>query len=522
MIKDSIATLLSKTISVKLFSLFFIVSIQAESFVYFQNNSSLSFTVNSSQSGPHTMDSDEWWGMTGGTINPWQLSTNVLWSNRNEGIHNGTDFFLTATLTSGSESISLKMRLNGNFIGSDMWHSLDGPGFSHPWQDDRNFHEQSFSINGKLVTVKYTAYASGTYDDILYVIQEHDPFPVPTSDLNNPDVLNVLSYNIYMLTPPISFTNQSTRAAYIHQHVSGFDAIIINEAFDNSARDLLTSNLEIEYPYYTTVVDGSGYPEDGGVLIYSRWPIEDSDQIVYDDCDADDCLAAKGVKYARINKLNKKYHLFGTHMQAWPDPVNIATRQAQMAQLKNFQNTLNIPADEPVILGGDFNVEKIANASNEYDMMFSILNTAEPTYMGHPFTYDYQVCDYAQSPYQEYLDYIMYESNHQTPNIQSNHVIILRSIADEMWDIFDLSDHLAVHGRFEFPPVVECLADLNLNGTYNSGDHLQEASNTITSSEIISGDAQVEYSAGQSVIINSGFTTDLGTEFEAYILGCEE
>ena len=171
-----------------------------ESYIYFQNNSSLTFSVSSSQTGPHTMDSDEWWGMQGGTINPWQLNTNLLWSNRESGIHNGTDFYLTTTLTSGGESISLKMHLNGNFIGSDMEHSLSGSsGFSHSWFSDRNFHQETFTLNGKTVTVKYTAYFTGGYDDILYVIQEHDPFPLDPVDLTDPGVLNVLSYNIFML-----------------------------------------------------------------------------------------------------------------------------------------------------------------------------------------------------------------------------------------------------------------------------------------------------------------------------------
>jgi len=355
---------------------------KAESFVYFQNNSSLSFSVTSTQTGPHEMDSDEWWGMNNATISPWQLNTNVLWTNRNIGIHNSTDFFLTTTLKSGADSIQLKLQLNGNFIGSDIWHSLSGPSFSHPWYSDRDFHAATFNLNGKTVTVKYTAYAAGTYDDFLFVIQEEDPFPVAANELADSTMLNLLSYNIYMLTPPISLTNQSTRATYLSNHVHDYDVLIINEAFDNSARDILTNNLSPEYPYATPVVDAPGSLEDGGVLIYSRWPIEYSEQIVYDDCDGNDCLASKGAMYVRINKLGKKYHIFGTHLQAWPDPVNIATRQLQMMQLKIFVDGLSIPVNEPIIIGGDLNVDKVLNIQNEYNQMFTILNTEEPVYQG--------------------------------------------------------------------------------------------------------------------------------------------
>ena len=499
---------------------FFIWKSFAESFIYVENNSSLSFTVTSSQTGSHTMDSDEWWGMNSDTIAPWQMNTNVLWSNRNSGIHSGTDFFLTATLTSGTESINLKMWLNGNFIGSDMWHSLEGSGFSHPWQDDRNFHEQTFSLSGKTITIKYTAYAAGTYDDIRYVIHEHDPFPVPAEDKVDPNTLNVLSYNIFMLTPPISLSNQGTRANHIHHHVDGYDVLIINEAFDNSARDILTNNLSAEYPYYTDVINESGSVEDGGVLIYSHWPIEFSDQIVYNDCDADDCLAAKGVMYARINKNGKKYHVFGTHTQAWADPGNVATRQLQMTQLKNFAEAQNIPADEAVIFGGDFNVEKTTNYLDEYNIMFSILNTAEPVYLGHPFTYDYLVSSYADAPYQEYLDYVMYEKSHLIPDVQTNKVIILRSMANDMWDIFDLSDHLAVHGRFHFPEIV-CAPDLILDNIHNTGVETFLAGNTISSTGTISGETNVEYSAGQCIELNSNFAVELGASFYGHIEGCQ-
>jgi len=47
------------------------------------------------------MESNEWWGMSG-SIDPWEFDTNVLWSNRNSGVHNGDDFFFTVALTSGS------------------------------------------------------------------------------------------------------------------------------------------------------------------------------------------------------------------------------------------------------------------------------------------------------------------------------------------------------------------------------------------------------------------------------------
>lgn len=56
------------------------------------------------------------------------------------------------------------------------------------------------------------------------------------------------------------------------------------------------------------------------MLIVSRWPIVREAQHVYRNaCHYSDCLAAKGVKYARIAKTQqnttKIFNVFATHMQ---------------------------------------------------------------------------------------------------------------------------------------------------------------------------------------------------------------
>ncbi|RLN93529.1 hypothetical protein BBJ28_00018954 [Nothophytophthora sp. Chile5] len=64
---------------------------------------------------------------------------------------------------------------------------------------------------------------------------------------------------------------------------------------------------------------------NGGVLIVSKWPVVREAQHVYRDaCHYSDCLAAKGVKYARllktVNGTSKIFNVFATHMQ-WLDYV---------------------------------------------------------------------------------------------------------------------------------------------------------------------------------------------------------
>lgn len=59
---------------------------------------------------------------------------------------------------------------------------------------------------------------------------------------------------------------------------------------------------------------------NGGVIIISKWPIiQEAQHIYHHACHYADCLAAKGVKYARINKTmdseSKVFNIFATHMQ---------------------------------------------------------------------------------------------------------------------------------------------------------------------------------------------------------------
>ena len=117
----------------------------------------------------------------------------------------------------------------------------------------------------------------------------------PVSGLAYADDLKLLAYNVFMLPGAVSDYGQSERAELILQSdvIDGHDAIILNELFHNSASQVLLDGLKNQYPNQTPVM-GRGYdgwdetlgsyssttPEDGGVAIISRWPIEE--QIQFD------------------------------------------------------------------------------------------------------------------------------------------------------------------------------------------------------------------------------------------------
>jgi hypothetical protein len=430
-----------------------------KTYVYFQNNTSLSFNVSCTQTGDHIMETSEWWGASN-TLAPWHRNSNLLWTNRDAGVHSGNTFYHTVNLTSAGETVQLKLKMTGSFIGSSIWCSAAGPGFNHAWFSDRNFHSQNFTLNGKSMTIKYAFYMTAGYDDILYTIHENDPFPIAAADLTNPRKVNILSQNAYMRPSELFFDDQSTRKDYYDDVLHNYDAIIFQELFDDDVRAGLLAQLVAEYPYQSTVVDIPNHSaldpvQDGGILIVSRWPIETQDQFLFgNNCNADDCLAYKGFKYCRINKLGVKYHLFDTHMDAFNEEVDVNIRKSQLQQAKTYIAGKAIPATEAVLFGGDLNIDRITNKFGEYDSLWAPFFDAQlPVYdvpMNPSWNSNTNKYLSGTSDAPEYLDYVLAMKSNLLPDIAVNQVTPYRSIADAMWKKFDISDHYGVKGTFTY------------------------------------------------------------------------
>jgi endonuclease/exonuclease/phosphatase family metal-dependent hydrolase len=466
----------------------------------------MELVVNTQQWGDATLSSSHW-DNNQALIEPWQISTPVMRTNRTTGITNGSDFYFDVIVSGVNDTVILEIKLTGTFIGSNMWHSARGNGFDHPWYNDNQFYQQSFVFEGKNCLLKYQSAFTGSYDDITFVLHETTPYPlISASDATDPGVLNVLSYNIFMLSPPLSFSDQNTRAAYLKNSVGQYDVLFIQEAFDNTAReDYLIPELSTIFPYHTNVLDIPGtVNEDGGTMFFSKWPIEYDTGHVYQSCYSFECLSNKGVSYARINKLGQAYHLFNTHTQAFIGDEEIESRKNQIKEIRSFIDFFSIPNSEPVIVGGDLNIDLYANHSNEYDSMFLFLNALEPTYSGHPYTFQTELNYYASSGPDEYLDYLLPIADFKQPLSFFNEARILRQVSDPMWGKFDMSDHFAVYGRFEYSL---------LNVSEVTGIHVRAYPNPTKEQLIIDGvfnGAFFLYSI-DSQLITSGLLTETKT-----------
>jgi endonuclease/exonuclease/phosphatase family metal-dependent hydrolase len=337
--------------------------------------------------------------------------------------------------------------------------------------ENNNRSSYLFTFNGKAMTIKYAFYFTGGYDDILYTIQENNPFPINSSDLTNPRKVNILTQNTYMRPSELFFDDQSVRKNYYDDLLKNYDAIIFQEMFDDDVRSNMLSQLSAEYPYQTSVVDIPNHGvldpiQDGGILIVSRWPLEAQDQFLFgNNCNADDCLAYKGFKYAKINKLGVPYHLFNTHMDAFNEQVDVNIRKSQLQQAKSFIASKSIPTDQAVIFGGDLNIDKITNKWGEYDSLWTPFFDAQMPVFDNPLNPSWNSATNkylsGTSDAPEYLDYVLPMKSNLLPISAINKVRPYRTIADPMWKKFDISDHYSVSGIFEYAGSVPTCASTN-------------------------------------------------------------
>ncbi|MET8509674.1 sphingomyelin phosphodiesterase [Streptomyces sp. NPDC004787] len=205
----------------------------------------------------------------------------------------------------------------------------------------------------------------------------------------------VMTHNLMLLPSGITDWEPDLRArlAGDASYLKADDIFVLVELFDNSATDeQLFPRLAAHHPYRTPVIGRSssgwnrttggyyGTPlEDGGVAIVSKWPIVYQAQHIYGGGCGTDYWAAKGFAYAVIDVAGTRVHVVGTHLQANDSGCGTGEarqeRAAQMNAITSYLAQQDIPASEPVIIAGDFNVRQ---TSTEYPELLSRLHVSTP------------------------------------------------------------------------------------------------------------------------------------------------
>jgi endonuclease/exonuclease/phosphatase family metal-dependent hydrolase len=429
----------------KRYTLYFLLLLSplsfAESYVYLTNNTMESLTLETAQSGHTNIVHGDQWQQLVTQVAPLE-TVRFLRFNRDQGIKWGKEYVFTTRVHTQSATLELTQKLKGTMTFSKMWLSAQ----QDPWYYDRDIHNVNLDAQQTLAFRSEYARASG--DDIRYVIHEQAQAAQVPQYSNQ---LSVLNYNTWALLPGITAKNTSHRLDTIVDVAKGYDVVVFEEVFDPYLTARFRKALKAEYPYQSDIPWEFGKLLTGGSFIASRWPMAAHDDVVYDACRKDGCLAGKGINYAQITKGTNNFHIFGTHTHAYTMPEDIAVRFSQLAQFKAFVDSKNIPAHEAVIMAGDFNVDKV-NFPAEHQDFLTLLNATEPRAMGEfEFSYAGLVNIYAEEQYSEYLDYVLYSNEHLVPFESTNTLLTPRSITAQHWGSWDLSDHYPVAGYFEFP-----------------------------------------------------------------------
>lgn len=166
------------------------------------------------------------------------------------------------------------------------------------------------------------------------------------------------------------------RAALIGQWIerAEVDIVALQEAWEPDAVSLLLEAVADEFPYYASdrPVRKFGRIISGGLLILSRWPIEEVQTVVYDSCHLADCLAAKGATHARIRIAEDAYlNLVVTHLDAGSAARDRQVRARQIEQLRQFLEGIDGQAG-PLLIAGDFNIDSLAD-DGEYEILTASL-----------------------------------------------------------------------------------------------------------------------------------------------------
>jgi endonuclease/exonuclease/phosphatase family metal-dependent hydrolase len=206
------------------------------------------------------------------------------------------------------------------------------------------------------------------------------------------------------------------------------------------------------FPYISQFVSGiavgGNENETGGVVILSKYPITMLENRTYANVESG--KEQKGFITAKITKsyngVPKDYYIVATHTSADEDD-----RPEQIDELAEYLSTTgDIPSGARVILTGDLNTN--GQAGEMADLGVSVVGYPNQTHTEYyPYSRDSSVDFYHQDGSAETIDWVQPVSiagrNFASAASFNWHVFPIR---DTDFKFADLSDHLAVVGKFTY------------------------------------------------------------------------
>lgn len=434
--------------------------------IFLVNNTHLPLYIQVQQTGDVLLNKGEHYFIYSDTVQPY-ATERILRIQRQGAIAQGQSVLFNSRIQSDNIDVEINQKIvslnadttindstiNHSAIDSSiMSFSTTVNNILLPLQNDESIHRaEILQANDLTAELAFKASKKGSYDDIYYSLTEPYQPPVLNTAANT---LSVLTYNIWAL--PYIATTIKERLKLMPPYLAQYDVLLLQEAFSFEYENLIrTLQEQYGYTYTTQMLDN---PQvnlfSGGVILLSRFPIVNEAQYFFPDCTGTDCLADKGINYMEIIKNGRAYHIFSAHTASFDNATARQNRLKQFQQMSDFAQSFNIPKNETVIYGGDFNVNKEL-FPDDYQQMLTTLNASEPQYKGYtaatfdPFINKHATAFGSGSERIEYLDYILVSNQYAAPHSVINSVRIPRSTDAALWRLWDLSDHFPVEAVIE-------------------------------------------------------------------------
>ncbi|BCD99760.1 sphingomyelin phosphodiesterase [Marinagarivorans cellulosilyticus] len=419
--------------------------------IFFVNNTHQTLNVQVQQSGDALLQQSQQYTVQEKSIPPYSTQL-ILRINRQDYSVAGQEFLFSTHVEGEHINVELQQKIISLQTGSSLSFSALVDSAPLPLQTDQNIYRIELKqANGLTAELAFKAKNKGLYEDIHYVYtQAYSPAKLDPSA----DKLSVLSYNIWAL--PFISDEIKVRLQAMPPYLQQYDVLLLQEAFSNEYENLVNT-LEEEFGYtYVSNMLNSPNPNlfNGGVILLSRYPIVRQAQAYFPDCAGNDCLADKGINYMEVIKNGRSYHIFSAHTASFDSDIARLYRQNQFQQMRDFTEAMEIPKNETVIYGGDFNVNKWL-FPEDYQQMLATLEAAEPEYTGYskatfdPFINVHGSAFGSGGDHIEYLDYVLVSEQYGASSSLVNNVRIPRSTSPALWNLWDLSDHFPVEAFIE-------------------------------------------------------------------------
>lgn len=179
-------------------------------------------------------------------------------------------------------------------------------------------------------------------------------------DTTGPRQISIMTYNVKLLPRGATWIHHHPvkRARLIPAKVleDHPDVVVFEEAFDGVSVRLLKKGLQSTYPYMAGQHNRRlvTYKRAGGVLVFSRYPMQELESIKYSQCKGADCYGHKGAILVQVDHPAGRIQVLGTHLQAGGSVDLKASQYLEAAGLLDRHQQQGVPQ----FIAGDFNTHK--------------------------------------------------------------------------------------------------------------------------------------------------------------------